>query len=533
MARLEPFMFSTRAVSTPVRSVRRIGLDGAKNPVPRRSVNDTRRRHPATQGAVWFFACLALVFGLAVQPAQAEKYAAIVVDAKTGKTLHSRHADARRYPASLTKVMTLYLMFEALKTGRVRMDTPMRVSRYAAARPPSKLGLRAGSKIRVKDAILALVTKSANDVATVVAEHLAGSERKFAQRMTAKARALGMKNTRFTNASGLPSKGQVTTARDMVLLGRAIQVRFPHYYRLFKTRSFRYGGRRYRNHNRLLGKVRGIDGIKTGYTRASGFNLISSAHYKKRHIIAVVLGGRTAKSRDNHMKTLIARYLPKASRGRYRNWMALKAQPAVKSALAHRMPLPNPRRVRARENGREKAIRAMITNSTSQPGKAQPQAASPDSRVVVTKPFVVPLPRPQTDEIASLAQATGMRGKVPLEESKVSSQALAYAGEESQGSTEQSILQGFGLDGEARQRPQGWAIQIGSLDSALNAAALLKQARRAVGRPLGDAEPYIEKWTVGERIFYRARFTGLTRRSARNACRNLKRKKFSCFEIAQ
>lgn len=245
------------------------------------------------------------------------KYSGIVVDAKTGRTLYDYKADVRRYPASLTKIMTLYLLFEEIEAGRMSMQTPLKVSRYAASRPPSKLGLKPGSTIRAKDAILALVTKSANDVAVVVAENVSGSVPKFAKRMTRTARALGMKRTTFRNPSGLPDKAQVTTARDMATLGRAIKQRFPKYFKLFSTRSFKYKGRRYGNHNRLLGRVRGVDGIKTGYTRASGFNLVTNVETGGRHIVAVVMGGRTGASRNKQMTKLIGRYLPKASKGRY------------------------------------------------------------------------------------------------------------------------------------------------------------------------------------------------------------------------
>lgn len=244
------------------------------------------------------------------------KYAGIVVDAKTGKTLYASSADAYRYPASLTKIMTLYVVFEELEAGRLSLGSRLKVSKYASGRPPSKLGLKPGKTIKVKDAILALVTKSANDVATVVAENIGGSEKKFAERMTRTARALGMKKTTFRNPHGLPNSGQRTTARDMATLGRAIQEHFPQYYGYFKTRSYKYGGRTYGNHNKLLGRVKGVDGIKTGYIRASGFNLVTSVNRNGRQIVAVVMGGRSGASRNAQMTKLINRYLSKASRGK-------------------------------------------------------------------------------------------------------------------------------------------------------------------------------------------------------------------------
>ncbi len=243
-------------------------------------------------------------------------YAAFVVDAKTGKVLFSRNADARRYPASLTKMMTLYLLFEDLESGKIRLDTRFTVSAKAAGQAPSKLGVKAGSTITAKDAILALVTRSANDVAMVIAENLAGSEDAFANRMTRTARAIGMSRTTFRNPHGLPNSGQVTTARDMATLGRALQDRFPRYFSYFSTRVFTWKGVRIGNHNNLLGRVEGVDGIKTGYTRASGYNLVTSVHRDNRALVAVVMGGNTSRSRDSHMAELIRTYLPKASRGR-------------------------------------------------------------------------------------------------------------------------------------------------------------------------------------------------------------------------
>lgn len=257
---------------------------------------------------------LALAVGLAIAlPGQAQaRYASIVIDAKSGRVLHAANADTRNYPASLTKMMTLYMTFEALRTGRLSLDQRLPVSRRAQGMTPAKLGLRAGQTIRVKDAILALVTKSANDAAVVLAEALGGTEFKFALRMTEKARELGMERTRFRNASGLPNRGQLSTARDMAKLARALLYDFPQYYHYFSVERFRYGGRTYRNHNSLLDDYAGTDGIKTGYTRASGFNLAASVVRNGRRLIAVVFGGRTARSRDNHIKTLLDRGFRKA-----------------------------------------------------------------------------------------------------------------------------------------------------------------------------------------------------------------------------
>ncbi len=254
---------------------------------------------------------LGLMVWLAAGNAEA-RYASFVMDAETLDVLYAKNADTRNYPASLTKIMTLYMVFDALDKGKITLKTQMKVSKRAAGQPQTNIGLRKGDRISVKDAILALVTRSANDVATVIGEHLEKSEINFAGAMTKKARALGMTKTSFRNASGLPNRRQKSTARDMAKLGLRIQRDFPQYYHFFRTKKFTYKGRTYGNHNNLLGRYSGTDGIKTGYTRASGFNLVSSVHQGDRHLIAVVFGGRTAKSRDRHMISLLNRGFKKA-----------------------------------------------------------------------------------------------------------------------------------------------------------------------------------------------------------------------------
>ncbi|MFL6825273.1 MAG: D-alanyl-D-alanine carboxypeptidase [Bradyrhizobium sp.] len=240
-------------------------------------------------------------------------FSSIIVDGNSGATLSANNPDASRHPASLTKIMTLYLLFERLEGGAMKLDSEMQVSARASEQAPTKLGLRPGQTIRVEDAIKGLVTRSANDAAVVIAETIAGGEGDFAKLMTRKARALGMTRTVYRNASGLPDDEQVTTARDQSTLGRAIQDRFPRYYRYFSMTAFNYHGQSIRNHNRLLGKVEGVDGIKTGYTHASGFNLVSSMRRGNRHLIGVVLGGRSGGSRDAIMRNLLADNLEKAA----------------------------------------------------------------------------------------------------------------------------------------------------------------------------------------------------------------------------
>src|SRR5882672_10220916 len=240
-------------------------------------------------------------------------FSSIIVDGNSGATLSANNPDASRHPASLTKIMTLYLLFERLDAGKLTLDSDMDVSQHASEQAPTKLGLRPGQTIKVEDAIKGLVTRSANDAAVVIAEAISGDEDDFAALMTRKARALGMTRTVYRNASGLPNDAQVTTARDQSTLGRAIQDRFPRYYRYFATASFNYRGHAIRNHNRLLGSVEGVDGIKTGYTSASGFNLVTSMRRGNRHLVGVVLGGRSGGSRDAAMRNLLAENLEKAS----------------------------------------------------------------------------------------------------------------------------------------------------------------------------------------------------------------------------
>lgn len=260
----------------------------------------------------------ALLTSAAVTSAEAlaAKAASIVVDARTGEVLHEQDADAIAHPASLTKMMTLYLTFDALDDGRLTLDQALPVSSWAESMSPTKLGLRAGSTLRVETAILSLVTKSANDAAVVLAEALGGSESRFAEMMTRKARELGMRRTLFRNASGLPNMEQVTTARDFSLLSRAMLADHPKYYPYFSRRAFVYGGRPMANHNRLMSRYEGMDGIKTGYTVASGFNLAASATRDGRRLVGVVLGGKSAVTRDNRMAALLDQAFGSPGRGR-------------------------------------------------------------------------------------------------------------------------------------------------------------------------------------------------------------------------
>lgn len=275
---------------------------------------------------------LASLYGcLAFAPtawAAGDKHAAMIIDANTGAVLHADDADELRHPASLTKMMTLYMTFELLELGRLKMSDRVIISENAASQAPSKLGLEAGESLSVSDAIRALITKSANDVAVALAEKIGGSERNFVRLMNTRARELGMSKTTFQNPSGLPDKNQVTTARDMITLGMRLQDHFPNYYPLFATRSFGFNRATYRNHNTLLNSFQGIDGIKTGYTRMSGFNLVSSVRRGGRHVVGAVFGGSSAASRNSEMRILLTRALARASLSKTR-----KPQPMLISKL--------------------------------------------------------------------------------------------------------------------------------------------------------------------------------------------------------
>jgi D-alanyl-D-alanine carboxypeptidase len=473
-------------------------------------------------------------------------YAAMVVDAKTGRVMHAENEDALRHPASVTKVMTLYLLFEQLERGKVALDTPLAVSAHASMQAPSKLNLRPGATIAVEDAIKALVTKSANDVAVVVAENLGGSEEEFAEMMTRKARALGMARTVYRNASGLPDPEQVTTARDLTILARAIQDRFPRYYRYFQTRVFNYAGLSHRNHNKLLGRVEGVDGIKTGYTRASGFNLMTSARTDDQHIVAVVLGGRSGGSRDQIMASLVRQNLPRAYAGVRQVPVVAEApaapapRPTLVADAAAGAPLPLQRpalasvdttaaTVPARRPLDLNALRPVVasaagagTATPSQPlrlqangltvpaaAQAYAPAAQPEPVRIIPAPVPANAPAPVAKVAERLpappaaAPITVARAETP-EPKREPARAAATVG--------------------------GWVIQLGATDDEDKAKTMLSNARSRSGGVLSRAAAFTEKVTRGGATLYRARFSGFEEADdAEAACKALKRSGFACF----
>jgi D-alanyl-D-alanine carboxypeptidase len=422
---------------------------------------------------------LAAVLGLAaLQPAAAaSRQAAIVVDANTGKTLYSSNADAPRYPASLTKMMTLYMVFEALSAGKIKKTTPITFSAHASAMPPTKLGVKAGRSVPVETIIYSLVTKSANDAAAAIAEHLGGSEQGFARIMTAKARKLGMRDTVFRNASGLPNSEQRTTARDMAVLGIALREHFPQYYSYFSTRSFTYGRQRMGNHNKLLGRVKGVDGIKTGYTRASGFNLVSSVNTGGRKVVAVVMGGQSGRSRDNQMAALLRKYVSKASTRGGGDLVARSAPAQLNMA--------------ANEPASERFALPKV------------DAPTPDFRPHSKKALAaVAAAAAADDEIAAVEQA--------------------YAG----GSAEIDPVQTASV-------PDGWAVQVAAAQSEADARKKLAATQQAAP-VLADASGFTVAFNKDGVTYYRVRFGGFSSKTAAwNACNALKKKKIACYAVQQ
>jgi D-alanyl-D-alanine carboxypeptidase len=330
------------------------------------------------------------------------RYADIVIDANSGEVLHEAKPDEPRHPASLTKIMTLYLLFEQLEAGKLKLDTPLPVSKEAAGQMPTKLGLKPGSTLAVEDAIKGMVTRSANDAAVVVAEAIAGDEDAFAKLMTRKAQALGMSRTIYKNASGLPDSGQITTARDQSTLGRAVQERFPRYYKYFSIRTFVFRGQSIGNHNNLLGRVEGVDGIKTGYVNASGFNLVTSVHRGNRYLVAVVMGGSSAGSRDAKMRDLISDKIAQASVRRTAPMVAEgspppEARPEPK-AVAKVETAPEPK-VAAKVEAKPEPKVAAKTEANKTEAKPEPKA---EARFAVASAVSLPVrlnsaPAGQTD----------------------------------------------------------------------------------------------------------------------------------------
>jgi D-alanyl-D-alanine carboxypeptidase len=352
----------------------------------------------------------------------APPFSTIIVDANSGAILQANNADAQRFPASLTKIMTLYVLFERLESGKMKLETMMPVSENASEQAPTKLGLREGDELKVEDAIKGLVTRSANDAAVVIAEAISGSEDEFAKLMTRKARALGMSRTTYRNPNGLPNPEQTTTARDQALLGRAIQDRFPRYYRYFATNNFYYRGKAIRNHNKLLGHVEGVDGIKTGFTRASGFNLVTSIKRGNRHLVGVVLGGRSGGSRDAIMRNLLAEHLERGATKR--TVAAITENGATPVAVAQADDAPaiasGKPEIKPVESKTVELKPTAVSSDYDTEGNPARRESAPAQVIAAAEPIATPSAPAQ----ANIA-ATPQQRMAPLTNGVVSAQALA------------------------------------------------------------------------------------------------------------
>jgi D-alanyl-D-alanine carboxypeptidase len=437
----------------------------------------------------------------------AARQAAIVIDAKTGKVLYSADADGRRYPASLTKMMTLYLTFEALAKGKISRSSPVAFSSHAADQAPTKLGVKAGGSVTVDTAILSIVTKSANDSATALGEMLGGTESNFARMMTAKARQLGMNGTVFRNANGLPNPGQFTTARDMATLGIALREHFPQYYGYFAQRSFMYGRQRINGHNRLLGRIKGVDGIKTGYTRASGFNLVSSVSDGNRRLVGVVMGGTSGSSRDNQMAALINTYLPRAST---RGGGDLVAQgdsnnpiKAIANALLPKRDAPTP-------DDKPVAMASADSSVGDHPAMDEANGDGEENTEVVEQRPAVAARKVKTVIVSAPKVATA--------------QAVAAYAEPAP--TVDPV--------NTASVPSGWAIQVASSPKQSEAQAFLDKTSRQAPRVLADASGFTVAFEKGGVTYYRARFGGFgSKTAAWKACTALKKKNIECYAVQQ
>lgn len=482
-------------------------------------------------------------------------YSSIVVDANSGAIMQATNADAPRHPASLTKIMTLYLLFERLEQGKIKLTTELPVSAHAAIQAPSKLGLKPGESIRIETAIRAIVTKSANDVAVVVAEAIGGDEPAFAKMMTAKARALGMNQTVYRNASGLPDDQQITTASDQAILGRAIQDRFPKYYYYFATRTFEYRGHAIRNHNHLLGTIDGVDGIKTGYIRDSGFNIVTSVRRGNHHLVAVVFGGRSAPARDARVRSLIDNNI---------NIAAVKrtAPPVVEgweTAVVRKEQVDRDRKGKDRDDDRTGSapvrVAAMTQASSDSPLPGSTDPIKPNAvKTVAVHPgsmrtaALSPLPSesrqlaPASPDSTQATITTVVTVKSEQSPVVASAEPVAPASEPPAAKVASPPSAPTRMASVAPNTPvptpeptakprSGWIIQIGALPEEKDAWQRLELARTKAKDLLGKADPFTERIEKGEKVLFRARFAGLEKNQAEAACKHLKRSDIPCMLV--
>ena len=420
------------------------------------------------------------------------RYAALIMDPQTGEILHQKNADERRYPASLTKMMTLYLLFDALKAGKLNLDDTMDVSENAARQPQTNIHLNPGDDVPVELAIKAIVVRSANDVSIVVAEELGGSVTRFAKAMNEKAEALGMKNTHFENPNGLPDPEQYTTARDMAKLGIALKRDFPEYYPYFATREFSWNGATYYTHNRVMLRYSGVDGIKTGYINKAGFNLVTSAVRGGRPLIGVVLGGTSGRWRDDQMISLLnSGYTVLASRGQQRGKIYAQNLP--------RLPDGQPITVQQAANSDE-AVRSTIDLANVEADRGAVREA-----MAASSPFAVVDAMAQGD----ISEPTDVAAAIAPAAARASHSVVAEAA--------------------VRSMLPEWGIQIGAFSNKSLAEKAVQQAKTIAAAALKTSKlaPLASKnKTKG---VYRARIENLSELQAREACSKLLAKNSPCF----
>lgn len=470
-----------------------------------------------------FVLTTALMVGIAASPAMAarkkatgpnNRYASIVMDAATGQILSQSNPDKQLYPASLTKVMTLLLTFEALENGTLTMRDRVTMSQRAVNMSPSKIGLPLGASMRVEDAIYALVTKSANDVAVALAEKVGGSEPRFATMMTRKAREIGMNRTRFVNASGWHDTAQVSSARDMAIMARYVIYRYPQYYRYFSTRNFAFKGKNYHNHNRLMEEYAGMDGMKTGYVAASGFNLVASAKRGDRRLIGVVFGGRSTASRNAHMAELLDKGFGTTSTGA---GMLLAQAPMAPSALKQR-PIP----------GRKPAMQTYI------PALASIKTTTTTVRTVTTMPSIAPAAGTPTqsitaDQYAGMAASADAFSEVggqgdfdPAETKRLETGLMAVAAVKNE-PYEKPVWATATAQDDIPMVDRPWAIQIGAFTSRVQTDKAIRAAVNALPTSLrADAQPVIVPLKTAEGWMFRGRLSGYTKEQAASACARLR-----------
>jgi D-alanyl-D-alanine carboxypeptidase len=463
---------------------------------------------------------LLCLLSLSAPAAAKAKFSAISVDARTGNVLFAADADGLRHPASLTKVMTLYLLFQDMKAGKLRLGSPIRISARAASMAPSKLGVKPGTSITVETAIKAIAVKSANDVASAIGENLAGTEQAFAARMTKTARALGMSRTVFRNASGLPNPGQVTTARDMATLSLRIQRDFPQYYPYFRTMAFTYKGRTIRTHNRLLGRYKGTDGIKTGYIAASGFNLTTSALRDGKRVVGVVMGGRSGASRNAYMMKMLDQAFPRCSAGRT---IAAKAgsskgiidplanlAAAVKPAQPKKTPKPAEPEIAEIEADPQDGVGDSNADS-GEDGEAA-DAIQADGSTIET---VVAAEQPGGPEvIEARIEPPVLPDLLPFEVKPEAEQPVEDAA------------------AVASLPADAWHIQIGAYPNKKDAQLRLQKLRANGPGGLRDKPAFTVTVQKGDETTYRARFSGFSEKSARETCQAIMRKNMACYVVA-